>query len=119
VRGHGGALDEATGVVQLGHVLGARHPHEDSPVELVDDQPLLRQRAERLAQGVAGDLQVAADLRLRQARAERVRAVEDRAADAVRDALGAAVLVGRDRLGPVRPGEIRLGLRHRRHVTSG
>ncbi len=85
-----GAFDEGAGAVDVLDVLDGQHPYEDPAVELVDEQPLVGEQPERLAQRVAGDAERAADAVLRQPCPGREVALGDAAPEDVRDPLGGA-----------------------------
>lgn len=60
------ALDELSHAVDVEHIVHGEHPHEDAPVELVLQQPLMGEQPERLPQGVPGDAERAAHVPLGQ-----------------------------------------------------
>ncbi len=85
-----GALDEAAQAVQVDHVIGGEPADENAAVELVDQQSLVGQQAERLPQGVARDAEGRTDRLLRQAGAGLEHALDDALAQDGRHALGRA-----------------------------
>ncbi len=96
---HRGALDDAADEIEIPHVGGGQHPDEDPPVELVDEQSLVAQQPERLAQRVAGDLQLGADGLFGEAFAGFVDPLGDAVAQDARHEFGGA---GSQEVGPGR-----------------
>jgi hypothetical protein len=109
-----GALHERAGAVDVLHVLDRQNPDEHPAVQLVDEQPLMGEQPERLAQGVAGDPQRSSDAVLRQPCPRREVALGDAAPEDVRDPLGRA---GTTQEGPV-VGQSAQLLCHARNSTA-
>lgn len=85
-----GALDEAAGAVDVLDVLDGQDPDEDAPVQLVDEQPLMGEQPERLAECVARHTERPADAVLREPGSRREIALRDTAPEDVRDAFRGA-----------------------------